>query len=48
LATERLKTEGSHGHGSSLTWVQAKEILTDWRLYAHYAIYFGISAPFSS
>ena len=48
LATERLQTEGSHGHGSSLTWTQAKETLVDWRLYAHYAIYFGISAPFSS
>jgi MFS family permease len=48
LAADRLQTEGSHGHGNSLTWAQAKETLTDWRLYAHYAIYFGISAPFSS
>jgi len=48
LATERLRLEGSHGHGESLTWTQARETLTDWRLYAHYAIYFGISTPFSS
>lgn len=48
LATKRLQTEGSHGHGSSLTWTQTKDTLTDWRLFAHYAIYFGISAPFSS
>ncbi|KAJ5589830.1 hypothetical protein N7450_003802 [Penicillium hetheringtonii] len=26
----------------------AKKTLTDWRLYAHYIIYFGISTPFSS
>ncbi|TVY78467.1 MFS transporter prlL [Lachnellula suecica] len=48
LAAKRLLTEGSHGHGANLTWEQAKETLTDWRLYAHYAIYFGISTPFSS
>ncbi|OBT67986.1 hypothetical protein VE03_01502 [Pseudogymnoascus sp. 23342-1-I1] len=48
LAVERLRIEGSHGHGESLTWAQAKETLTDWRLYAHYMIYFGISVPFSS
>ncbi|TVY17643.1 MFS transporter prlL [Lachnellula arida] len=48
LAIKRLATEGSHGHGEDLTWKQAKETLTDWRLYAHYVIYFGISVPFSS
>lgn len=48
LAINRLRFEGSHGHGESLTWPQTKETLTDWRLYAHYAIYFGISVPFSS
>ncbi|RDL39769.1 uncharacterized protein BP5553_04109 [Venustampulla echinocandica] len=48
LATRRLATEGSHGHGQNLTWAQAKETLMDWRLLAHYAIYFGISTPFSS
>ncbi|KAF8858367.1 putative MFS transporter [Acephala macrosclerotiorum] len=40
--------EASHGHDEALTWAQAKETLTDWRLYAHYAVYFGISTPFSS
>lgn len=44
----RLENEGSHGHGQDLTWDQAKETLTDWRLYLHYAVYFGISTPFSS
>ncbi|KAF2169422.1 hypothetical protein M409DRAFT_65091 [Zasmidium cellare ATCC 36951] len=48
LATERLKVEGSHGHTGHMTWQDAKETLTDWRLYGHYAVYFGISAPFSS
>ncbi|KAI9055663.1 hypothetical protein LZ554_000606 [Drepanopeziza brunnea f. sp. 'monogermtubi'] len=48
LAASRLRFGASHGHDSSLTWAQAKETLTDWRLYAHYAIYFGISTPFSS
>ncbi|KAG4440111.1 hypothetical protein IFR05_004408 [Cadophora sp. M221] len=48
LAASRLESEGSHGHDESLTWVQAKDTLADWRLYAHYAIYFGISTPFSS
>jgi MFS family permease len=38
LATTRLATEGSHGAGSNLTWAQAKETLTEWRLYAHYAV----------
>lgn len=38
LATTRLATEGSHGDGSNLTWAQAKETLTEWRLYAHYAV----------
>lgn len=48
LAIYRLKFEASHGHDESLTWAQAKDTLTDWRLYAHYAVYFGISTPFSS
>lgn len=38
LAVERLRVEGSHGHDSNLTWAQAKDTLTDWRLYAHYAV----------
>ncbi|KAN0103449.1 MFS general substrate transporter [Hyaloscypha variabilis] len=48
LATSRLEFEASHGHDESLTWAQAKATLMDWRLYGHYAIYFGISTPFSS
>ncbi|PBP16023.1 hypothetical protein BUE80_DR013171 [Diplocarpon rosae] len=48
LAAARLQFGASHGHDESLTWAQAKATLTDWRLYAHYAIYFGISTPFSS
>ncbi|RAL58650.1 hypothetical protein DID88_003014 [Monilinia fructigena] len=40
---------GTHGiHDKGLTWQEAKETLCTWRLYAHYAIYFGISTPFSS
>lgn len=39
-AVERLKDQGSHGLESGLTWAQAKETLTDWRLYAHYAVSF--------
>lgn len=48
LAAERLRLEGSHGHSEDVTWADAKATLTDWRLYAHYAVYFGISTPFSS
>jgi hypothetical protein len=38
LAVDRLREEGSHGLGRSLTWAEAKETLTDYRLYAHYAV----------
>ncbi len=38
LATGRLRLEGSHGHGKSLTWHEAKQTLTEWRLYVHYAV----------
>jgi len=48
LATDRLRHEGAHGHANSMTWRDAKATLLEWRLYAHYAIYFGISVPFSS
>lgn len=48
LAAERLRLEGSHGQSEHMTWQDARATLTDWRLYAHYAIYFGISTPFSS
>jgi sugar phosphate permease len=46
-AVERLRLEGSKGDHKT-TWTEAKATLTDYRLYAHYAIYFGISTPFSS
>ncbi|RAO64239.1 uncharacterized protein BHQ10_000251 [Talaromyces amestolkiae] len=48
LAKQRLSVEGTKGNASAMTWADAKEILTEWRLYAHYIIYFGISTPFSS
>ena len=38
LATERLEVEGSHGQTGHMTWKDAKETLTDWRLYGHYAV----------
>ncbi|KAK4948988.1 hypothetical protein LTR10_012361 [Elasticomyces elasticus] len=47
-AAARLSIEGSHGDSGHMTWADAKATLTDWRLYAHYAVYFGISTPFSS
>ncbi|KAL1647835.1 hypothetical protein SLS58_002636 [Diplodia intermedia] len=48
LATDRLRLDGSKGGAKSMTWKEAKETLTDWRLYLHYALYFGISAPYSA
>lgn len=48
LAVQRLYHEGSKGHHPSMTWQDAKATLTDWRLYAHYLIYFGLSPPFAS
>lgn len=39
LAKKRLAKEGSSGTAKSMTWTEAKEVLTDWRLYAHYAVY---------
>ncbi|KAH0489160.1 hypothetical protein TgHK011_009604 [Trichoderma gracile] len=48
LAVQRLFHEGSKGHHPSMTWQDAKATLTDWRLYAHYAIYFAVSPPFAS
>ncbi|KAK5992601.1 MFS transporter prlL [Cladobotryum mycophilum] len=48
LAIRRMFHEGSKGHHPSMTWADARATLTDWRLYAHYAIYFGISPPFAS
>lgn len=48
ISLARLKVEGSKSHHRSMTWQDAKTTLTDWRLYGHYLIYFGISVPFSS
>ena len=48
VATARLAFEGSKGHQPSMTWADAKATLTDWRLYAHYIIYFSISPAFGS
>ncbi|KAI0021684.1 MFS general substrate transporter [Xylariomycetidae sp. FL0641] len=48
LAAARLHLEGAQGSARSVTWRDAKETLTDWRLYGHYAIYFAVSLPFSS
>ncbi|KAH8694194.1 permease of the major facilitator superfamily [Talaromyces proteolyticus] len=48
LAKRRLSVEGSKADAKGMTWADSKNALTDWRLYVHYAIYFGISTPFSS
>jgi predicted MFS family arabinose efflux permease len=48
LAAERLLLNGSHGGTKSMSWADAKATLTDWRLYAHYIIYFCKAVPFSS
>jgi len=37
-AVARLAIEGSHSHSENLNWTQAKDTLTEWRLYAHYAV----------
>lgn len=38
LAARRLMQEGSHGTGKSLTWPEAKDTLTEWRLWIHYFV----------
>lgn len=38
LAAQRLAVEGSHGSAAAMTWQDAKEVLFDWRLYAHYLV----------
>jgi MFS family permease len=38
LAADRLRLEGSKGSASAMTWADAKAVLVDWRLYAHYAV----------
>jgi hypothetical protein len=48
LAVARLEKEGSKSSAPSLDWATAKATLLDARLWVHYIIYFGISAPFSS
>jgi hypothetical protein len=48
LALQRLYHEGSKSSSPSFSWADAKATLTDWRLYAHYVIYFAISPAFSS
>ncbi|KAJ5812488.1 hypothetical protein N7474_008789 [Penicillium riverlandense] len=48
LAKQRLSVEGGQGAAKAMTWGDAKAVLTEWRLYAHYLVYFGISTPFSS
>lgn len=48
LAIHRMYYEGSKASHPSMSWADAKETLMDWRLYAHYAIYFAISPPFVS
>ncbi|KAM0459785.1 hypothetical protein ACHAPV_000036 [Trichoderma viride] len=48
IAVQRLYHEGSKGDHPSMTWQDAKSTLTDWRLYAHYVMYFAVSPPFAS
>lgn len=38
LAAQRLRAEGSKGAAQAMSWKDAKEVLTDWRLYAHYVV----------
>jgi sugar phosphate permease len=40
LAAQRLILEGSKGSAHAMSWEDAKATLTDWRLYAHYAVRF--------
>ncbi|KAH7405632.1 MFS transporter [Phaeosphaeria sp. MPI-PUGE-AT-0046c] len=48
LAVARLEKEGSKGNDPSLDWKTTRATLLEGRLWVHYIIYFGISAPFSS
>lgn len=38
LAADRLQLEGSQGSANAMSWGDAKAVLVDWRLYAHYAV----------
>jgi len=42
LAMIRLKDEGSKGNAKAMSWEDAKAVLADWRLYAHYAVSYAI------
>lgn len=42
LAMIRLKDEGSKGNAKAMSWEDAKAVLADWRLYAHYAVSYTI------
>lgn len=42
LAFERLRYCGSSADDKDMTWVDAKSTLTEWRLYAHYLVSFGL------
>jgi hypothetical protein len=43
----RIRLEGSQS-SIRLTWKDFKDVCAEWRLYVHYAIYFGVCCPFSS
>jgi hypothetical protein len=48
MAIHRLYYEGSKESHPTMNWAEAKETLMDWRLYAHYAIYFASGPAFAS
>lgn len=48
LAVQRMGVDGSKGMAESDWWDDARATLADWRLWAHYLLYFAISCPFSS
>lgn len=48
MAIQRLYHEGSKAHHPTISWEDVRGTLTDWRLYAHYAIYFAMSPAFAS
>ncbi|KAK0226071.1 putative MFS transporter [Armillaria fumosa] len=47
LSAVRLK-DSSKASGTGLSWRDVTSTVTEWRLWIHFLIYFGISAPFSS
>jgi MFS family permease len=38
LARQRMSVEGGQGAAKAMTWSEAKAVLTEWRLYAHYLV----------